>query len=972
LLSGEAKRARERGEAARRWLPFGALALVVVATLPALVHRWYDATVDGSIYIITARSLAAGEGYRYLGEPFQVRPPGFSLLLVPFVAGLEQDFFAVNFFVACFGALGVLLLFWLERPRLGAWLAGLAALAVWLNPVYERLMTQVMSDVPGIAMLLACLLLERRASAAPSTRREIVLGAAIGLSAYVRTITILLLPAIALSRLLRGHRAGTPLFADPLRRYLLFAAVAVLLLVPWAIRTRLDPAPSPAEQTALYSYGVATWHSDPQDPDSALLGPGELFSRIPVRARQIASVLGSRLHNEVRANNEPADDELTPAAVAITLLLLGSSLAVLVKRREPAELFVAGSMLALLVYFGFGRRLMLPIFVLTLPAAVEVVRDLVARATSARIGAIAAGAALSLWIAHDFAPRSSWGEIQSQHQQLAALAEAVASRVGPESRLGAVIGAHYSVFLNRPVYSIQVVARREGALDAAERVIERHGIDTVVLSGRTIFDRAFARHFRERYGEPENAGPARIWRLPSRQTASTPAPSRTKVLLVGIDGASFGVMDPLFASGRLPTLAGIAERGVRSVLLSQKPMFSPSIWTTIATGRNRADHGIKGFLSPRSEPDRPLLVSTADRRVPALWNLASAGRRTVGVIGWWVSWPAEPVEGFIVSDRVAYGRWQSWVGAGAAADFTYPPGLHERIRGLVIDPVKAPPLAEMEALADFDADERAELARAERPIPFHGPSALKFGFSEQRSYEEIALALLPERQPDLAMLFLVAVDPVSHTFWHFFRPADFPAGVDAADAARLGQLIPAMYIHDDAYIAELLNRLSSDTVVIVVSDHGFRSSHKLPGETRTVDYGRVGLDRVEALERPVNVGTSGSHHIEGVFLAAGGPIRKGATPTTTPSVLDVAPTVLALLGVAIPAQMPGRVLEEIIDPAFLAANPIRRVASVPSAAPEQRAPDAAAAEADRQRAEQLKALGYVEFEKDPEEPEAKH
>ena len=68
-------------------------------------------TVDGSIFIVTARSLAAGEGYRYLGEPFQVRPPGFPLLIVPFVSGLSDGFFAINFFVACFGAAGVLLLF---------------------------------------------------------------------------------------------------------------------------------------------------------------------------------------------------------------------------------------------------------------------------------------------------------------------------------------------------------------------------------------------------------------------------------------------------------------------------------------------------------------------------------------------------------------------------------------------------------------------------------------------------------------------------------------------------------------------------------------------------------------------------------------------------------------------------------------------------------------------------------------------
>ena len=137
---------------------FALFVACLFASLFWLVHPWYDLTVDGSVYIVTARSLAAGEGYRYLGEPFQVRPPGFPLLIVPFVSGLADDFFAINFFVACFGAAGVLLLFWHARPRLGFGLALLVAAAVWLNPNYQRLSTQVMSDVPGTTLLLLCLL----------------------------------------------------------------------------------------------------------------------------------------------------------------------------------------------------------------------------------------------------------------------------------------------------------------------------------------------------------------------------------------------------------------------------------------------------------------------------------------------------------------------------------------------------------------------------------------------------------------------------------------------------------------------------------------------------------------------------------------------------------------------------------------------------------------------------------------------
>ena len=504
---------------------FAVFVTCLFASLFYFVHPWYDMTVDGSVYIVTARSLAAGEGYRYLGEPFQVRPPGFPLLIVPFLAGLKHDFFAINFFVGCFGAAGVLLLFWQARPRLGFGLALLTAAAVWLNPNYQRLSTQVMSDVPGTTLLLLCLLLARWASVRPSWPREIVLGLSIGLSAYVRMITILLVPAILLSRLLRRREPGIPAWTASLaaRRLLLFAGVAVLALVPWTIRNRLHPAPSPAEQTLLYSYGVANWHADPGDPESPLLPWHAILERVPLRTRQIAYVLGSRMRDEVFAKDDPKGG-FGNASSAVALLLLGSSLVLLVKRREPAEIFVAGMLAVITTYFGFAPRLVLPLFLLTLPAAVEVARDLVARGAGPRVGAAVVAVAILVLIGTDYSPRRYWDLIEQQYREFGELSRAVKSAVGPDARLGAVVGSHYSVFLERPVYSIQIVAWRAKALEAADGLIQRNGIDTIVLSSRTPFDQQFTEHFRRRYGEPEIAGPALIFRIPGG--APRPIPGR--------------------------------------------------------------------------------------------------------------------------------------------------------------------------------------------------------------------------------------------------------------------------------------------------------------------------------------------------------------------------------------------------------------------------------------------------------------
>ena len=112
------------------------LAVLVLLSLPFLVHPWFDVVNDAGTYIITARSIAEGDGYSYLGHVFQLRPPGFSYLLAPLIALFETDFLVLNLFVSLFGAAGVLLLFCHQRAYLGGPLAALVSLTLWLNPGY--------------------------------------------------------------------------------------------------------------------------------------------------------------------------------------------------------------------------------------------------------------------------------------------------------------------------------------------------------------------------------------------------------------------------------------------------------------------------------------------------------------------------------------------------------------------------------------------------------------------------------------------------------------------------------------------------------------------------------------------------------------------------------------------------------------------------------------------------------------------
>ena len=436
-------------------------------------------------------------------------------------------------------------------------------------------------------------------------------------------------------------------------------------------------------------------------------------------------------------------------------------------------------------------------------------------------------------------------------------------------------------------------------------------------------------------------------------------PTGVKVLVIGIDGASPRLLRTFMDQKRLPAFEALIDRGSQGTLKSLEPTVSPAIWTTIVTGRRPADHGIDDFTRRRwvGLRRKSVMISSADRRVPALWNMAGPFGRSVGFIGWWASWPAETVKGFMVSDRFARSRFTVWTHAQRDSGLAFPPELTEPLRPLLVDPLE-PPSGEIEAMADFDAAELAEFEAAKKPVYAHGLSVFKFSYAEQRTYERIAMRMLATGQPDLAGIFLVANDPICHTFWHFFEAERFQ-GIDPDRARRLGRLVPSIYEHNDKFLGEVLKSVGRETVVLIVSDHGFEASGKVPKPQDVVSFGKsFDQERAKALrDGSIAVGQSGRHNLDGLIIAAGGPIRKGVAIQA--SVLDITPTVLALLGLPISDEMPGKVLTEILDPEFLRINPVRHIESydsldlpVPKRGP-------ADEEDDSRRLEMLRSLGYV-------------
>jgi len=122
-----------------------------------------------------------------------------------------------------------------------------------------------------------------------------------------------------------------------------------------------------------------------------------------------------------------------------------------------------------------------------------------------------------------------------------------------------------------------------------------------------------------------------------------------KLVLIGLDGAAFRVLQPLIAAGVMPTLARFLREGASGTLLSTHPPVTCPAWPTMFTGVNPGKHGVFSFTCRKGGEGKPHTASLLDVHAPTIWELLGNAGRRVGVMNVPITFPAQPVNGFMVS-----------------------------------------------------------------------------------------------------------------------------------------------------------------------------------------------------------------------------------------------------------------------------------------------------------------------------------
>lgn len=303
-----------------------------------------------------------------------------------------------------------------------------------------------------------------------------------------------------------------------------------------------------------------------------------------------------------------------------------------------------------------------------------------------------------------------------------------------------------------------------------------------------------------------------------------PAAAHGPVWLVGLDGASWDLIDPMLERGELPNLRGLIAGGTRAVLVSEEPTISPALWATIATGVPRSVHGVINFTEKVPGRYSEVEVGPAQRRAPAIWELVGAAGGRSWVIGWFGSYPAEPISGVYLSK-------------GLDPDAPGPGQVH-------------PPDLGPEILSTAAATAARSPAAAGAPTEF-----LRKTVMEDARTVALLEALSAHDRADFVALHLSGIDVVQHVTWKHMDPDYQPFPGEGPRIPALADVIPSYYRYADELIGRIVRAAPQNVTIVLVSDHGGgpmipeRAFHfRLPVLLEMLGYTRMREDDPEKVD----------------------------------------------------------------------------------------------------------------------------
>jgi predicted AlkP superfamily phosphohydrolase/phosphomutase len=284
--------------------------------------------------------------------------------------------------------------------------------------------------------------------------------------------------------------------------------------------------------------------------------------------------------------------------------------------------------------------------------------------------------------------------------------------------------------------------------------------------------------------------------------------SSRPTLLLGLDGASFSVLEPLWRRGDMPFLAGLVDGGVRAELQALPPWLTAPSWTSLFTGRSSGHHGIFDFvrISRAAGGMQYRMATSSDVQSETVWSMASRHGRRVVSLNFAVTFPPKPINGVTIPGFVPWRHLRRAV---------HPPEFYRELTALPGFDARALVLdleLERRAIQVLDGDEYEDW------IQFH--------ITREERWLEVIEHLFAGEAFDLLSVCLDGGDKLGHLCWRFIDPSR-DVGVENAWERRTRDLCLQYYRRLDEILARIVELAGAEARVLVASDHGFGPTDEL-------------------------------------------------------------------------------------------------------------------------------------------------
>lgn len=267
---------------------------------------------------------------------------------------------------------------------------------------------------------------------------------------------------------------------------------------------------------------------------------------------------------------------------------------------------------------------------------------------------------------------------------------------------------------------------------------------------------------------------------------------RNKVLVVGLDGATFDILRPWIEQGKLPILRKLMENGVSDSLTSTIPPMSSPAWPSFMTGKNPGKIGVFDFVERRPDSYDYTVVSSKSIDGKVLWNILSEAGKKVGIINVQVTYPPQEVNGFMIS------------GMPAPSVRTHPASLLDELR---------------KEVGEYRLRIEEVYGKGRED------SFIEDLYRVTDIREKTTLFLMKKYDWDFFMVMFFGTEFVQHTFWSYMDHTH--PDHDPQKSEKYGNVILEYFQKIDDIIGKIIKNTDENTTLIIMSDHGHGPLHKV-------------------------------------------------------------------------------------------------------------------------------------------------